>query len=44
MPDAGLELLRPMLRGGIELGSSGGQTGVETLLVEDMIKINHGND
>jgi preprotein translocase subunit SecY len=33
MPGAGMELLRPMFEGGIELGSSGGNIGVETLLV-----------
>jgi preprotein translocase subunit SecY len=33
MPAAGLELVRPILDTGIELGSTAGQTGVETLLV-----------
>jgi preprotein translocase subunit SecY len=33
MPDAGMQLLRPMLENGFELGNSGGQFGVETLLV-----------
>ncbi len=33
MPSAGLQLLSPMLENGFELGSSGGQFGVETLLV-----------
>jgi len=34
MPHAGYELLEPMIKGGgIELGSSGGKLGVETLLV-----------
>jgi len=33
MPGAGMELLKPMLQDGIELGSSGGTYGVETLLV-----------
>jgi preprotein translocase subunit SecY len=33
MPAAGMELLKPMLRNGFELGGSGGQFGVETLLV-----------
>ena len=33
MPRAGYQLLRPMLRDGLELGSSGGQTGVDKLLV-----------
>jgi preprotein translocase subunit SecY len=33
MPAAGLELIRPLLDSGIELGSTAGQTGVETLLV-----------
>lgn len=33
MPRAGYQLLQPMLRDGLELGSSGGQTGVDKLLV-----------
>jgi len=33
MPGAGMEILRPMFKNGIELGSTGGQIGVETLLV-----------
>jgi len=33
MPRAGYQLLEPMLRDGLELGSSGGQTGVDKLLV-----------
>ena len=33
MPSAGLQLLKPMLENGFELGNSGGQFGVETLLV-----------
>jgi preprotein translocase subunit SecY len=33
MPAAGFELLRPVLRDGIELGTTAGQVGVETLLV-----------
>ncbi|HUT91141.1 MAG TPA: preprotein translocase subunit SecY [Thermoguttaceae bacterium] len=33
MPSAGWQLLRPMVRDGLELGSSGGQTGVDKLLV-----------
>ena len=33
MPSAGLLLVKPMLENGFELGSSGGQFGVETLLV-----------
>ncbi len=33
MPSAGMLLLKPMLQNGFELGSSGGQFGVETLLV-----------
>ena len=33
MPSAGWQLLQPMVRDGLELGSSGGQTGVDKLLV-----------
>jgi len=34
MPSAGYELIQPLIRqGGVELGTSGGQTGVETLLL-----------
>jgi preprotein translocase subunit SecY len=33
MPSAGMQLLAPMLENGFELGSSGGQFGVEVLLV-----------
>lgn len=33
MPSAGMRLLQPMVENGFELGSSGGQLGVETLLV-----------
>jgi preprotein translocase subunit SecY len=33
MPSAGLDLIKPMLENGFELGNSGGQFGVETLLV-----------
>ncbi|MCL4193842.1 MAG: preprotein translocase subunit SecY, partial [Thermoguttaceae bacterium] len=33
MPAAGMDLLRPLLTGNIELGSTGDQVGVETLLV-----------
>lgn len=33
MPEAGLELLKPMLESGFELGSSGGQMGVEKLVL-----------
>ena len=33
MPSAGMQLLKPMLENGFELGNSGGQFGVETLLV-----------
>ena len=34
MPQAGMELLKPMAeRGGLQLGSTGGQLGVETILV-----------
>ena len=33
MPSAGMSLLQPMVENGFELGSSGGQLGVETLLV-----------
>ncbi len=33
MPNAGFKLIQPMMENGIELGSSGGQLGVETLLV-----------
>ena len=33
MPSAGWHLLQPMIRGGFELGSSGGQMGVESLLL-----------
>ncbi len=33
MPGAGMDLIRPMISDGIELGSTGGKVGVETLLV-----------
>ncbi|MBN1589280.1 MAG: preprotein translocase subunit SecY [Pirellulales bacterium] len=33
MPGAGLDLIKPILENGLELGSAGGQVGVETLLV-----------
>lgn len=33
MPAAGMQLLKPMIENGFELGNSGGQFGVETLLV-----------
>ncbi len=33
MPSAGWKLIQPMVEGGIELGSSGGQMGVESVLV-----------
>ncbi len=33
MPNAGMKLIRPMLESGVELGSTGGQVGVEKLLV-----------
>ncbi len=33
MPSAGWQMLQPMIEGGFELGSSGGQMGVEMLLI-----------
>ncbi len=33
MPDAGMKLIKPMIEGGVELGSTGSQVGVEKLLV-----------